>query len=265
MYPGSSVVKLTAKTALKEHYFKSVFAVLIFITCNLCLISVNSIIMIVDSRFLPIINVCLFVIFAGLPLFLGLIRYFWRLLFGMNDNPISVFYYFSSLKKYKKALKYSFCCALKVLVNALILFLPAIFIFFISSDFIYNLFDIPMPLWTGKMQNIYLLLSNAALIILPFTLLKFSAAPILFVSCDDADALEVFHTSNIVTRKNNGEFIILNFTFLGWFFLSLLVFPIVFILPYYFTSYAVHTRFVITEYNMNVNSNANFNGEYYAM
>ena len=55
--------------------------------------------------------------------------------------------------------------------------------------------------------------------------------------------------STVISKKSGIDFVYLLFSFLGWMFLSLLVIPLIFTLPYMITSYAVHVRFAVAEYN----------------
>ena len=45
------------------------------------------------------------------------------------------------------------------------------------------------------------------------------------------------------------DFIYLIFCFLGWYLLSLFIFPMIYTLPYAITAYCVHCRFAVADYN----------------
>ena len=100
MKAGNNVIKITALTALKGKYLKTVFSCLILIFSvfiGLFIISLLEIFL--PSLITNILGVA-YLIFAVSPLFLGTLRYIWRLLFAVNDKPITVFFYFSDKKHY---------------------------------------------------------------------------------------------------------------------------------------------------------------------
>ena len=77
-------------------------------------------------------------------------------------------------------------------------------------------------------------------------------APLFFVADDNIDANEAMHMSTVISRKTSIDFVYLCFSFIGWLLLSILIVPLIFTLPYMLTSYAVHIRFAVAEYNRHI-------------
>ncbi len=252
MTAGNNVIKLTALTALKGKMLKSVFACLILIFS----VVIGSFTASLFNVFLPfaisvILEVAYF-IFAVFPLFLGTLRFVWRLLFSVDDNPIIVFYYFSEKKLYLKSLKFLFLTLVRIVPIAVIVSLPAIITRVISMGNVFEFFNLAIPIWAANLSYAYIFLSTIAFVIVFLYSLKFYIAPVLFVADENMEVEEAIHMSKVISKKTSLEFLYFIFGFLGWIFLSLLVIPIVFVLPYFLTSYAVHTRFAVAEYNMHL-------------
>lgn len=252
MLAPSPVVKQTAKTALSERFLHSVAAstVLIFAVFSVELIaSLVSIYLNVIGYLIT--NILLFV-FAIFPLGLGHLYYFRRLLWGQKDSLLIIFKYFSSKEEYKRALHFIFILCSKLLFVAVILFLPCIVVWFLSSEHLYNWLDISLPVWASNLWALNSFLVIVAIFILVFVMLKYYLAPFIFVGKDDIDPAEAVNMSAIISKRTGGDFFGLMLSFSGWFVLSIFVAPLIFTLPYFAASYSVHCRFAITAYNRDV-------------
>ncbi len=257
MNAGSNIVKITAKTALKGNMLNSVFSSLIVIISTLIFNCISSVVSIFAGSIFSTVFYILSLLFLVFPLVMGLIRYFWRLILGVVDNPISVFYYLSSKNLYLKTLGLLFSAILKTLPVAILLFLPSFFAWLFSKSFLFDLIDVSTPIWSANFTYIFLFLRAIAGAILIVYLLKFYISPILFVADENIDVSEALHMSSMISKRTKLDFIYLFFSFLGWILLSLLVMPMFFTIPYILTSYAVHTRFAIAEYNKHIENSEN--------
>jgi len=257
MTPNSSIIKLTAKTALKGNQLKSIIASLILIISGFVISTIASLISIISGEIFAVVLSILFYIFLLFPLFMGLLRYFWRLILGTIDNPISVFYYYSEKALYIKAIHLIFAFIIKCIPIGIILNLPAIFVWIISKNFIFDLINIPTPLWSTNLSYAVLLLRTLATVILVIYMLKFYIAPVLFVADENIDVAEALHMSAVISKKTTLDFIYLFFSFLGWLLLSVFIIPLIYTLPYILTAYLVHVRFVIADYNKHIKKNNN--------
>lgn len=255
MSASSRVIKLTAKTALKNNWVGAVItsavAVLAYFICSLS----ASILSIAIGNIAANIIFYAMLLFGFLPIGFGLLRYFWRLLFSVRDNPLSLFYYFSEKPLYLKALKLEFMILLRAFGFGIVLYLPAIAVWVISNNFIYDLLGLPIPMWSANLNYVLSLLTTTATAILFFIMVKFYLSPMLFVADDDIDVAEAVHMSKTISKKTALDFIFLGFSFIGWILLTFLYIPTIFILPYIITSYLVHSRFSVAEYNKHIEQN----------
>lgn len=256
MSNGSSAVKITAKTALKNNWVSSIVSLCIvifsvFIFSNCC-----AIIETVAGGYISFAVMLLFLIFIILPLFLGLLRFFWRMLFSAKDKPISVFYFFSNNVNYKRALQLILLYTLKFAIWGAILYIPVLIVKLMSQDFIYNFVNMPIPVWTANLTTVISFLKIFSFVLIWFIMIRFYLAPVLFVSNDEIEPAETMHMSIIISKKSATDFIYLMFSFLGWILLSVFVVPIIFTVPYIITAYLVHSRFAIAEYNKHIKLSA---------
>ena len=113
MIAGNSVVKLTARTALKNNWLKCIAASLTLIFSCIILLSAADYAAYISNGAVGYILLGVGAVFLVFPLFLGLVRFFWRMIFGADDRLPLLFYYFSDRKKYGRALRLSLALALR--------------------------------------------------------------------------------------------------------------------------------------------------------
>ena len=256
MTASNSVVKLTAKTALKNNWLKCISASLSLIFSCLILLIAADYVSYISNNAVGYILVAVGLIFLIFPLFLGVVRFFWRMIFGADDMQLAVFNYFSEKEKYKRALRLSVTLAIRVGCVSVIIFLPAIIVDVFAGVKVYDIMDIPIPIWTGNLYYLSSFLKTVAAVILFFVMSRYYLAPFLAVADEDMDVAEAMHMSCTLARDTGLDFIYLIFSFLGWILISVLVFPLVFTLPYFITSLSVHVRFAVADYNKKVEKNS---------
>lgn len=252
MTATGSAVKHTAKTALKNNWPKAAAVCVIPVCAWLIVGLTTSLTAFVANEAVGTVLFAVLSFFLLLPLFLGVIRFFWRMIFGADDSPVSVFYWFSGKSNYLRAVKLELLLAVRALFFGLILFIPAMIVDLFSGSFLYDALKIPIPLWTSNLYYLSLFLKSVASVILAFVMARYYIAPFLLIADEDMDAAEAIHMSDVISKSTMLDFIYLFFSLLGWIILSVLIIPIMFTLPYIITSLSVHTRFAIAEYNKRV-------------
>ena len=116
--PNSSVVKTTARAALKGRWVEAVTVSSLGLFSLLIVSFIQSIVSISNNEWLmraSSIVAVIFSIFVLSPLFLGIIRFFWRLTDSAKDDMSSVFYYFGSRSRYLRAIKLTFIIGWRIL------------------------------------------------------------------------------------------------------------------------------------------------------
>lgn len=252
---SSRIVKLTAKTALSGKWLNAFFASGIVIFASLILSNSMSVLSLVAGEIFTTISMVLISVFVISPLSLGLLRFFWRNLFDVKDNPISVFYYFSSVSEYKRILSLVLSIAFKLIFWGVLLYIPVLIVELMSHSFIYDIANMPLPVWTTNLTNLKTFLKILSGVLVGFAMLRFYLAPMLFIADDNIEAAEAMHMSTVISKKTSVDFIYFLLSFIGWIALSVLMLPLIFTLPYFITSYLVHSRFAVADYNKTVKHN----------
>lgn len=252
MLAPSPIVKQRAKLALSGRFLHSVAVSCVFIFAWF----IGELIASLASVFLGTVGyifaLITFIIFAAAPLFLGLIYYFHRLLCEQKDSLLIIFRYFSNAYEYKRALHLTFLFTIRLAFAVLVLYSPCIIVWLLSSEQLYSLFDISIPVWTSNLWALNSFIVIIASFALVFVMLKYYLSPFIFVANDDIDPAEAINMSTIISKRTGGDFFGLTLSFAGWILLSMFVAPLIFTLPYFAASYGVHCRYAITAYNRDV-------------
>ncbi len=251
--PSSSVVKITARASLKGRWieailasFTGLFGLLIITLCG----SLASYTYDAGLMLLSAVLTIAFAIFILAPLFLGILRYFWRLTNSLQDDLSSVFYYFSSGKKYSRALKLTFITGWRIITASVVCMLPYVIVSLLSGDRLYLLIGQDIPLWAPNLILIRTFLYIVGIICAILYVSRYYLAPILVVMNDDMLLLEAVHTSSMVAKRSGSAFLILVFSMFGWIFLTNFILPAFYTLPFIIACYAVHSRFAMANYNL---------------
>jgi hypothetical protein len=212
-----------------------------------------------SSLFIVIAVTVVFAQFLGMPLLYGALRWFW---FTSSDAdvPVSeIFCYFSNAKEYLRALSLSFRIFMRSSAVLFCCFLPAMIIIAISSPTTYNMLNAPMPYWASSVWAIGNALTILGLVMSFLTLIRYFAAPILMINDPSISPNEALDLSVIITKNANGKTTSFVFSFLVWALLSfVLLFPVLFALPYFLAAYSVFCRFLINHYNNKIASSYNY-------
>ena len=252
MTPTNSVVKITAKSVLSNKWVRAIFATAILLFILFISLNTASILNLVLGDIFANVFLAAISFFMIFPVALGLIRYFWRFLFEVEDNPTMIFYYISNSKVYKKSLTLIFNLSYRFILYSLLINLPRIILILMSKSFVYEFIGMPIPMWSANLSGVSTILGVISSVVIFFVISKFYLAPVIFVADDNIDVHEAMHMSTIISKKSSMDFYYLILSFIGWLLLCLLVVPLIFVLPYFIVSYLVHVRFAIAEYNKHV-------------
>ena len=252
MTAPSPVVKSVAKDALKKNFLRSVVVCCVLIFVFFVVMLTSSLISVFAGSigYTAAFSALLFLIVE--PLLLGVFNYFRRLIFEQDDSVLIIFKYFSSAKEYKRAIHFITLLTIRFIGVALVLYLPCIIVTILSNEAIYSFFNLQVPLWTSNLWALNSFLAILAFFGIVFIMLKYYLAPIIFVGNDTLEPAEAVHMSTIIAKRSGADFFGLVLSFIPWMLLSVFVAPLMFTLPYFITSYCVHSRFAITVYNCDV-------------
>ncbi len=250
--PGSDVVKSTSRASLAGKYITativSLFPVLAYYFF--------SVMVICALKILPEKTYLLIGIAAGLaavsilfPLILGVVRYFWRLTDGLDEDPSVAFYYFESFANYKRALKSAVLLIFKFLTSFIPCMLPYFVTVLLSNGWLYRFLGTEIPLWVAGLALLSAFLKYAGLFLGFILFLRHYLFVAVVVMDDDLLIYEASHISTMVSAHSIGSFAALIISLMGWILLSLLIAPMVYTAPLILSCFVIHCRYAIVNYN----------------
>lgn len=250
MVISSTAVKKTAKTALAGRWISCMIAASVCLFAALVTYLAAGLLSEVFAwRGTFLLVRLIAVLFADIPLLIGVMSYFWRMLWDAEDRFSVCFRFFSDKKQYVRVLKTEFGVIFRCLLIGIVLFLPAVLIDVFSGNTVYALLGISRPEWLSNLWMVSRILKVFAGTVLALISLKFYMVPFLLVADEEMDPLEILHISQTVAKETAVEFIWLILSLLPWILLSVLVVPMIFTLPFIVTAYLVCCRFVTAQYN----------------
>ncbi len=200
--------------------------------------------------FTALIFILVLLSFVGFELFLGCIRFFWRMTFTENATIDDLFYYFSSAERYCKALRAFVVLVTKLILYALCSFAPMILIsIFNASWFAFITNSVTTPVWASGLAYISAYFEVFGWFI--FGILTLRLYPYIFILIVDnrITALEAAHISVLLSRNHLPYFVKLCIRNIGWLISSLLVLPAFYAIPYLICCVCIHSRQIFDSYN----------------
>ena len=249
MSVSSAAIKKTAKDILKNNFIKSTVVTAIVMSVWFIIYNFAGLVQMFTNADAFLFVVLIFSFFLFLPLVIGFFRFFWRMISGVVDNPVCVFYYFSNRTLYLKALKFLFSITVRIAVCYFVLYIPVLVLELITGTWLYNTLDLAIPMWTFNLSAVSSILKVLAFIVTLFAVMKYYLSPMLFVTDENIDTAEAIHLSTVIAKRTKLDFFYLFFSFSGWLLLSFLSVPLLFTLPYFAVSYLLHSTYSVSDFN----------------
>lgn len=187
--------------------------------------------------------------FFGVPLLYGALRWFWFTATG-EDIPVNeTFFYFSRTKEYIRSVSLGFRIFCRIVAILFVCFLPSGIISVLCRPALYDMLNFAMPFFVSSLWSLGNVMTLFGTILSTILLLRYFAAPILMINDNNISPQEALHLSSIISKQVNGKTFAFLLSFLGWAMLSLLVIPMLYILPFFMASYAVYCKYLIENYN----------------
>lgn len=250
MLVPSKVIKINSKIALKDKMVSCMAASVGFLCCLFAGLFVCDVLsFITQSITVSLALSLLFVIFAVFPAFLGLLRYMWLILSNITQNPIQIFYYFSSLKLYRRSVNISTRITVRSVAWGFICFFPSIVVGVLTNTAFYEAMGYSIPEFIGNLWVLEVFLALGGLIGWFFIIIRPYLAPFLFVTDENMPPYEVMSTAYRLSKRTRFDFIGLIFSMSVWILISLAGIPIIFTIPYFLMTYTVHCCYAVAQYN----------------
>ena len=244
----TKAVKTTALTILRGHWANSVVIALIPVFATVLITLIGSVLTIPFGAFSAIIDIFLVVFFLS-PLWLGALRVYWRMGNGIYDTPAETFYYFENRKNYLRALSFSIKFALNILVFEFIISIPVMVFDFLTSGYLFEIINMPMPVILVELKFLLYLLEIIVLVLTVMHLIRYYLSAFLLVSNEDMKPGECIKRGEEIGKHTKGGFANCILSYTGWILLTVFMIPLIFTAPYLIMSYMVACRFDIAYYN----------------
>lgn len=249
MLAPTKVIRENSRIALKKDYLHYIaVSIMLLLTTVFTVLAVEIFSEIAGDVF-AVLVLLLLLIFLVFPVFLGILRFFWRCQFNANDTVSDAFYYFASVSVFFRAAKLSLLLALKTALIAAVCFAPTIFAQILCNPEFYELIGVQFPDFATNLWFTRGCLSAAGTIAFLFTGLRYYLAPFLLVVDENIIPSEAIEISRIISKRTRSDYIGLVFSLSGWIILSFIGIPLIFTVPYFIMAYIVHSRFAVAQYN----------------
>ena len=182
--------------------------------------------------------------FALSPFKNGYIRLCYNIACCKGDGLRDVFYFFSGIKRYFKALRFNIIILLKKLIYALIGFIPYLLLI-VLKVFLFASYANPansIKTLFGALETVFLCIGIAIALILSVRVLVSE-----FVFADNHEA-NVFNIAKIISKNHLNDYYRLIFTFLLWILSCFFVLPGFYVIPYFTTSLGTTSKWLINLY-----------------
>ncbi len=252
MLPSTAVIKRTAKTILKGNMLRCVVAVSVAVAIYFATSLTVGVSAVFLGNFMATVLQNLLLIFLLLPLFLGVLRFFRRLQWGVKDDVISIFHYFSAANIYTRALKFLIAVWARILLRTVLLMIVPTLLQVMSNTDFYGSLGIQMPVWASDLWMVAKFVRIISTVLIMIYALRFYMAPFLYVADEDMHYAEALHLSKMISKRTALEFVYLGLSLIVWIILSVFAVGLVLTLPLLILCYLVHCRFAVAQYNATV-------------
>lgn len=260
--PTFTEMKNAAKSSLKHRWAEAIAVSLVFLATallNTVMQAALQIIFKVDTVWSPItptnvpinsiiasISITLFSAIFSLivmfPLLFGVMRWFWFVTGGGDPSIGDVFYYFSSARVFFKALGISVSIFWRLILGAVICFLPYTAISILTNADFYNLIGISMPTVMSSLYSLATMFEMLGFFLLLLWVSGYSMFYTVMFYEPELSVRKTLKQAVAISKKQRMRFIGFFFTFFGWVLLSSLFLPLLYFLPFFLASMCVYGR-----------------------
>ena len=261
MATSISTIKSEAKASLKDKWVIAIVSAMTILFSYLILQNIAWVLSVaLGNGFAGIVILVFDALFMG-PLILGVLRHFWRMYGGLDESPVTAFYYFADKKRYRKALQLCVKVLLKIVIALIIFNLPVMVVSLISNLRFYEFLRMPIPMWSQNLRIVIELLSALANALTILVTIRYYLAPVLVIVNEELDVDEAIHMSVVISKTALTDLFFLALSLALWIVISLVFYiPLVFTLPYMLMCYIIHSVGAIRTYNDKIKK---LNDEYF--
>lgn len=244
-----ATVRAQARDALKHNYARAIIAFLtallpVFITDGavtgvVCIVGEFGLDGFTEAVIIQSIVYPLMIaagIFAS-PFINGYVRVYYRNAFTGEMDLNDLFYYFED-GRYKRTLKLNLSFMLRLLLPAVISYLPLVLFVIISAN---------IKGFTGSVpyRDFYLILAILSSVIITLYALRYFAVLTLYVENESLSNKELFDASKHIMRSQSVSAAKLIFSYTPWMLLCFTVLPVLYVAPYMTQGVCIGAKWMI--------------------
>ena len=192
-----------------------------------------------------ILSSCLQIFIFGVLIY-GIKKYFFNISEGLSPDISEIFYYFTSWRRYGKALHASILvgiilCGLWIVLSIVLVTVSLSIITLFLNNMGFNFWLIPVY----TVSTIVISLTISTILIICFSLNYFLVPFLIADNNENRSVRECIKESKRLMKGNKWFLIKLYLSFLPWLIACLLVIPIVYVQPYMWATFATVARQII--------------------
>ncbi len=182
------------------------------------------------------------------PFALGVMKWFWSITNESNAQLDEIFYFFSESKLFFKAVFFNIIIYIRIIVTAIICFLPyTISNFFLNPDF-FELIGAETPIFVSALFPVVLFFRTLGVIAILFFSVRYSLFGIVLFKSPELSLKQSLRLASKITKNESARLTSFYLSFFGWLVLSLAIIPLIFTGPYLAASLSVYGREMIREH-----------------
>lgn len=262
MQPAFHEIKNAAKTALKHRWAEAVAVTLLLLGTillnSVCQWSLMNIFKVdeVWSPFSPTamptynrlaglgltLFSAIFSLCVTFPLTFGVMRWFWLISGGSDTSFNELFHYFSSGKLLLKSIRLSLALFIRLILGAVICYLPYALVSVISNPKVYEMFNWGLRRYISGISALAPTLSFLGLIAFLLWLASYSLFFAVMNLEPDQTVKNTIRRTVHISKDQRFRSVGFLLSFTGWLLSCLLIVPLPFVLSYFMTSASIFGR-----------------------
>lgn len=183
-----------------------------------------------------------FTLIVMLPLLFGVLRWFWLVTGGSDPNVGEIFYYFSSARLFFKALGVSVSLFWRLILGAVLSFLPYALISVLTNTEFYNFIGISMPTYMSSLYSLGTILKMLGFFLLLLWISGYAMFYVAMFSEPELSNRQTIKLTVVLSRRNRMRFVGFFFSFFGWIVTWVLMIPLLYFLPFFMSSLCILGR-----------------------
>lgn len=269
----TNIVKNNSKKALNNKFGRAIIIIMLYFSVNLFFLMLHVVIsaaldlpFFVDLASTPEIftdnninisipsiicssTIAVITFLIVTPLQFGLYNWFYRLVGGENDEVLSVFYFFESTSMMFKSLWAKISVFFRIVLWSAVCFAPGIITYHFSQVF-KNMSSTSYESMMYFILNVSsIILTILGVIFLYILSFRYFLVKYILISDKNISVYNAIKLSVKITKGNKVKLLKFVLSFFGWFLLTFLIAPILYVAPYYLTAKALYARVLIESYN----------------